>query len=78
MDRQNVGAIYVTAQNEIGISILKRFQGFGYGKAAVLRVMEILGPREYLANINPANKRSAAMFKSLGFGLIQHTYRRES
>ena len=71
---RDVGAIYLSRQNEIGISIFKAHQGNGYGPQAINALMAIHGPRRYLANINPANVKSAEMFKNLGFGLIQHTY----
>ena len=69
-----VGACYLTKQSEIGVQIFKANQGKGHGKAAVNALMSLFGPRRYLANINPANERSAKMFQGLGFKLIQHTY----
>lgn len=77
-----VGSIYLTFHNEIGVFILKKCQGHGYGSAAIRALMQQHRPRHergetgwgFLANINPMNKRSAAMFKKLGFKLIQHTY----
>lgn len=69
-----VGAIYLTKQKEIGISIFRDYQHKGYGARAVRMLMEMhKGP--FLANINPANEASAHMFRKIGFGLIQHTYR---
>lgn len=71
-----VGSCYLTHQNEIGVSIFRAHQGRDYGPDAVKRLMKRHGKRRYLANINPNNGRSIAMFKKLGFGLIQHTYER--
>ena len=71
-----VGACYLTHQNEIGIGILNRYQGKGYGKKAVMMLMEA-HPGRHLANINPNNPRSIRMFEDLGFKHIQNTYRRE-
>jgi RimJ/RimL family protein N-acetyltransferase len=76
-DPDAIGACYLTKQNEIGVQIIKWRWGQGLGKAAVQELMKLHGPRRYLANINPANKRSIKMFKGLGFELIQHTYARE-
>ena len=70
-----VGAVYLTRDNEIGIAIYKAHRGKGYGPEAVKQLMEYMGPREYLANINPLNEASARMFKKLGFAVCQHTYR---
>jgi RimJ/RimL family protein N-acetyltransferase len=68
-----VGAVYLTARNEIGIAILREFQGHRYGPDAVVLMMKKHGPRKYLANISPANEHSLSMFQSLGFETIQHT-----
>ena len=68
------GACYLTRQNEIGVFLFKQAQGMGLGRAAIEAVMQKCGKRRYLANINPSNKRSAGLFESLGFKLIQHTY----
>jgi len=73
---QEVGSIYLTYNNEIGISILKAYHGLGYGKEAVELLMDLYkGP--FLANINPNNEPSCAFFESLGFKLLQVTYSHE-
>jgi RimJ/RimL family protein N-acetyltransferase len=68
------GAVYLTRDNEIGVGILKRFRGFGYGREAVRALMAKHPNGRFLANINPANESSRAMFESLGFRHIQNTY----
>ena len=73
-DEQVVGACYLTHKDEIGIFIFKAHQGKGYGRAAVRELMRENGGLRYKANINPQNERSANLFKSLGFKIIQHTY----
>lgn len=72
------GACYLTRNDEIGVQIFKKYQGWGIGPAAVMALMEKHGPRRYLANINPHNERSASMFCRLGFNLVQHTYALQS
>lgn len=68
-----VGATYLSKQNEIGIFIFKAHMGKGYGTAAVKKLMMLhAGP--FLANINPNNAASRAMFEKLGFKFIQVTY----
>jgi RimJ/RimL family protein N-acetyltransferase len=69
-----VGAIYLTAANEIGVSILSRSRGLGLGPRAVRTLMRKHGHRRYLANINPRNKQSIRMFRRMGFKIIQKTY----
>jgi len=69
-----VGSAYLTKQNEIGIGIFKAFRRRGFGINAVKLLMEKHeGP--FLANINPNNKGSRKMFKTLGGDLIQVTYK---
>lgn len=70
------GACYITKQREIGIHIFKAHQRKGAGKWAINEVMR-LHPGKVLANINPANEASIALFKGLGFGHIQNTYAHE-
>lgn len=69
-----VGAVYVTKKREIGISIFNAFKQQGYGKAAVLRVMELYPSGNFYANVNPANAASKALFESIGGKVIQETY----
>lgn len=70
-----VGAVYLSKQREIGISIYSKHRGNGYGKNAVKALMA-RNPGPFLANVNPANTISAGLFRDLGFGLVQHTYGR--
>ncbi len=69
-----VGAAYLTKQDEIGVSILKKHQGKRIGKEAVLLLMQAHPKARYLANINPQNKKSISLFAKLGFRHIQNTY----
>ena len=69
-----VGAVYLSRADEIGVSVFKKHQGHGYGPSAV-RMLTQLHPRpRFLANINPRNEASIAMFARLGFTHIQDTY----
>jgi RimJ/RimL family protein N-acetyltransferase len=71
----SVGACYVTKQREIGIGILKAHRRKGYAEAAIKTLLQ--GPGRFLANINPRNEASIALFRKLGFsGPIQVTYER--
>ena len=70
----DVGSIYLTKNNEIGIFIKKNMQGRGIGFKALKLLIE-KNPRDrYLANVNPKNKKSIQFFKNNGFNLIQYTY----
>lgn len=72
-----VGAVYLSRQNEIGVGIFKHHQGKGYGEAAVRELMRrcpLPEGERYLANVNPDNEVSQAMFEKLGAKVIQYTY----
>jgi RimJ/RimL family protein N-acetyltransferase len=73
-----VGAIYLSHQDEIGCFLYRKYRGMGYGRRAILALMDSHGPRRYLANINPRNDPSRALFVSLGFTICQHTYEKRS
>ena len=73
VDGVDVGATYITHNNELGIGILAGYSYRGYGKTAVQEVMKRYeGP--FLANINPNNAASIMFFENLGFKLLQVTY----
>jgi len=75
---KDVGSIYLTKNNEIGIFIRKNVQGRGIGFNALKLLIE-KNPRDrYLANVNPKNEKSIQFFKNNGFRLIQHTYELEN
>ena len=69
-----IGAIYLTAMNEIGVGILAQWRGKGLGSHAIGLLMRKHGRRRYLANINPRNEESIRMFRRLGFRIVQKTY----
>ncbi len=74
---QNIGSIYLSKQDEIGIFIKKEFQNKGLGMEAMKLLIEKNPRRRYLANVNPKNLKSAKFFKKFDFKLIQHTYELE-
>lgn len=61
------GCVYLTGRREIGIGVLKRHHGQGLATEAISELMR-LHPGRFLANINPANAASIALFRKLGFG----------
>lgn len=72
-DGDIVGACYLSNQNEIGIFILRAYQGQRFGPEAVQILMNKHGKRRYLANYNPKNDRSLRMFDRMGFKVISQT-----
>ncbi len=73
--KEPVGATYLSKNDEIGIFIFKKYRGRGYGAEALGRIMKQF-PRvkRFLANVNPANRRSIEFFKRRSFRHIQNTY----
>lgn len=78
-----LGYISATDRNEIGIVLMPHHRGKGNGMRAVALFTATHQPLpaepsvragRWLANINPRNAKSIAMFKRLGFREIQVTY----
>jgi RimJ/RimL family protein N-acetyltransferase len=75
VDGEAVGTVYLTQQDEIGVSVLKSKRGNGYARQAIKELIARHPRDRYLANINPLNTKSQALFLMLGFrGPIQATY----
>jgi RimJ/RimL family protein N-acetyltransferase len=73
--KEYAGSIYLSSINEIGVFVFKKFRGRGIGQKAIEALMtRYKGEPRFLANINPANARSIALFRRLGFRHIQNTY----
>lgn len=71
------GCVYLSRQREIGIGILKKHRGQGLAKSAIAELMR-MNPGRILANINPANEVSIALFENFGAKLIQYTFELET
>lgn len=74
VDKEFAGAIYLSKTNEIGIFLFRSHHGRGLGKKAIKALMKRHPRGRYLANINPRNDNSIAMFEGMGFRHIQNTY----
>jgi len=72
--KHNLGSIYLTKNNEIGIFIKKNVQKRGIGKKALQLMIELNPRSRYLANVSPRNLGSIKFFKKNGFRLVQYTY----
>lgn len=62
-----IGSVYISKNNEIGLFILKEFQGKGYGSQALHFILENNKHTVFRANINPQNFKSIGFFKKFGF-----------
>lgn len=81
-----VGMISLSRRNEIGIRIFQEHQRKGHGSWAIRELVEKWGCEvansgrpsvqraAFIANINPANAASKALFAALGFHHAQDTF----
>ena len=73
-ENKKIGSIYLSKQNEIGISIVKRYDNF-FLKQISLEILFKKNPRKrYIANCNPKNSSLIKFYKKNGFKLIQYSY----
>jgi len=69
-DKIRIGRVYITDKDEIGISLLKKYN----------RLKKILfknfsfHPFVKFVNVSPKNKLDQKILKGLGYKIIQHTY----
>ena len=73
-DHDSIGAVYLTQINEIGISLVKRFDNEKIKNEVLELVMKKHLKKRYIVNINPKNKQGINFFKKRGFRLIQCSY----
>ena len=76
-NRRKVGRIYLSYNNEIGIFMKRMFTNKGYGKKVIALFINKTQESIYYANISPLNIISQKFFETLGFKLIQYTYKQE-
>ena len=73
-DKKNVGAIYLSKQDEIGISFVDDSFHDQFGKR-VIKLLTKKNPRKrYLANVSPLNKKLQNFFVNNGFTELEYTY----
>ena len=71
---EQIGSIYLSKQNEIGIHLLKKYEKESTHIESIKKLM-LLNPKiKFRVNISPKNKNYILFFKKLGFEMIQHTY----
>ena len=71
---ERIGSVYLSNQDEIGISLKKVNQGNGVGKIILELLMKKNPRKRYLANINPKNGKLIRFFEKNQFKLLQYTY----
>ncbi len=71
---KKIGAIYLSYENEIGITIKKGFEKQEIEDIALKKLMEKNNGKRFLANVSPKNHKLKKFFLSHDFKLIQNTY----
>ena len=73
-DKKNVGSIYLSKRDEIGISINNDYEYEQIAKT-VLKLLMKLNPRKrYLAHVNPKDVRTQEFLLKNGFAGLEYVY----
>ena len=73
-DKKNVGAIYLSKQDEVGISIKKDYKYEQIAKPALKLLIKLNPRKRYLANTSPKDVRSQEFFLKNGFNGFEYVY----
>ena len=73
-DKKNVGAIYLSKQDEIGISVNNDYEYDQIAKHALKLLMKLNQRKRYLANTSPKDVRSQEFLLKNGFTGLEYVY----
>ena len=73
-DKKNVGAIYLSKQDEIGISVNNDYEYDHIVKPALKLLMKLNQRKRYLANTSPKDVRSQEFLLKNGFTGLEYVY----
>ena len=73
-NNDKIGAIYLSKNDEIGISILENFEFYEIAKESFKIIMELNPRKRYLANVSPKNKNSQEFLERNGFMGLEYVY----
>ena len=71
---KNIGSIYLSKQDEIGISLFDNLLYDKIGKNIIKFLMKNNPRKRYLAKISPRNKKLQNFFVNNGFTGLEYTY----
>ena len=69
-----IGAAYLSKQNEIGIQIIREHRRKGFGRETLIEIKKMFEGERLLWNTNPLNTESKKLVEGVGGRVIQHTY----
>ena len=73
-DKKNIGSIYLSKQDEIGISINNDYEYDQIVKPALKLLMKLNQRKRYLANTNPKDVRAQEFLLKNGFTGLEYVY----
>ena len=73
-DKMKVGAIYLSKQDEIGISVSNDYEYDQIAKPALKLLMKLNQRKRYLANTSPKDVRSQEFLLKNGFTGLEYVY----
>lgn len=73
-DKKNIGSIYLSKQDEIGISINNDYEYDQIVKPALKLLMKLNQRKRYLANTNPKDVRAQEFLLKNGFTGLEYIY----
>ena len=73
-EKKNVGAIYLSKQDEIGISVNNDYEYDQIVKPALKLLMKLNQRKRYLANTSPKDVRSQEFLLKNGFTGLEYVY----
>ena len=73
-DKKNVGTIYLSKQDEIGISINNDYEYDQIVKPTLKLLMKLNQRKRYLANTNPKDVRAQEFLLKNGFTSLENVY----
>ncbi len=71
---EKIGSVYLTTQNEIGMSLIKEKKMKRLEKNILELIMKKNHQKRFFVNISPKNKKLELLVKKFGFKIIQKTY----
>ena len=73
-DKKNVGTIYLSKQDEIGISIKRDYKYEQIAKPALKLLIKLNPRKRYRVNVSPKNIRLQEFFLKNGFNSLEYVY----
>ena len=74
LEKQKIGSIYLSKQNEIGIFLMKSWDIDDIRLKSLIILMKKNPRKRYLANVNPNNKKLISFWKKNNFSLVSYSY----